>query len=193
MLICTVLCFKAASAEGAINYTITEKDYRFSTYFEMQSKDSYVGTLIKKKFEVRTSYQLYDPIGNYEGVGTCRALSLGAVFAWAKEIDVYDADDNKIGMIDGQAFTAANAKYSLYDAADNLIGIAYLDFGSSSFVIVDPSNTKQVLGQLKRNFVQNTVDYWDVVLYNTAAIDPRILKVFSAFAIDYQEYFKEDK
>ena len=191
-LICSMFFINGIAAEP-LNYTITEKDYRFSTYFEMQSKDRYVGTLIKKKYEVRTSYELYDPIGNYEGKGICRALSLGALFAWAKEIDVYDQDGNTLGMIDGQAFTAANAKYSLYDAAGNLLGIAYLDYGSSSFVIVDPSNGKQVLGQLKRNFVQNTLDYWDVVLYDTAAIDVRILKVFSAFAIDFQEYFKEDK
>jgi len=189
-----MFCFKAAFAGEVLSYTITEKAYRFSTEFEMQSKERYLGTLVKKHFlQLRTSYDLYDPIGNFEAQGVCRILSLGAVYVWAKEIDVYDHEGYKLGMIDGQAWTAANAKFSIYDKKDNLIGIAYLDYGSSSFVIVDPANSKQVIAQLKRNFVQNTVDYWDVVLYDAASFDARILKIFSAFAIDFQEYFKEDK
>lgn len=84
-----MFCFKVAFAGEALSYTITEKAYRFSTEFEMQSKDRYLGTLVKKNFfQLRTSYELYDPIGNYEAQGICRILSLGAVYVWAKEIDV---------------------------------------------------------------------------------------------------------
>jgi hypothetical protein len=40
--------------------------------------------------------------------------------------------------------------------------------------------------------VKDQVDHWDVVVYDTDAIDPAIIKVFASFAVDYQGYFKAD-
>lgn len=191
-LISAICCLSHHLFSENLSYTITEKNYLFSKEFEMQSKDFYFGTLIKTKFSIHSQYNLYNPQGNYEGQGICRILSLGAICAWAKELDIYDVEGNKIGMIDGQALTSAKAKYSFYDSTDSLVGIAYLDYGSLSFRIVHPSNDHLVLALLKRNFVENTVDNWDITIYATEAIDSRILKIFSAFAVDFQSSFKED-
>lgn len=193
-LLFSVFCFKAVFAGEVLIYTIKDKESQPLTEVEMRSQDRYLGSLIKNHFlKLRTSYDLYDSIGNYEAQGVCRIFSIGAVYVWAKEIDIYDQEGKKLGMIDGQAWTAANARFGIYDRKDNLIGIACLDCKNSSFTILDPANNRQVVAQLKRNFAHNAADYWDVILYDTSSFDARILKIFSAFAIDFQEYFREDK
>jgi hypothetical protein len=193
MILAVLLSF-SAYAEEPYSYAISEQAYSFSTYFEMQRKDGYDGTIIKKKYiNLRTHYHLYDADGNYEATGICRFFSLGLFFVWGKEIDVYDSDGNWIGMIDGQMMTEASAKFSIYDASSNLMGIAYLDKGSSSFAVFDPDNDKKIVAKLRRNFILDTVDNWDVAYYEPSRFDLRVMKIFSAFALDYQEYFKEDR
>jgi len=172
------------------SYTVTEHPYRFSTYFEMQGKNGFEGRAIKSALTARTTYDLYDAAGVYEAQGIVQALSLGSLFAWGKDIDVYDAKGIQIGFIDGQALTTASAKYSFYDGSNKLLAIAYLDYQCSGFVVMAGERT---IAHLRRNFVEHVTDHWDIKLYDPSAIDLRLLKVFSAFAIDYQEYFKEDK
>ena len=58
--------------------------------------------------------------------------------------------------------------------------------------MVHPEKTSQIFARLTRNFVRDQIDHWDVVVYDVEAIDPSIIKVLAAFAIDYQEYFKID-
>ena len=72
------------------------------------------------------------------------------------------------------------------------MGIAYLDLTDSGFAIVHPEKTTHYIARLTRNFVQDQIDSWDVVVYDVDAIDPAIIKVFAAFAVDYQEDFKRD-
>ncbi|MBM3191893.1 MAG: hypothetical protein FJZ63_04500 [Chlamydiae bacterium] len=175
-----------------LRYTIAKQEYLFSKAFNMHSEKGPIGLLTETKLSLRTHYDLYNAKGIYEARGICRILSLGSLYAWAKELDIYDAVGNKIGMVDGQAFSTAKAKYSLYDAMDYLLGIAYLDKDSSGFSIMHPLDDKVVLAFLKRNFVENALDDWEVALYDDKAIDPRILKIFSAFTLDFQGDFKED-
>jgi hypothetical protein len=174
------------------SYSIVEHPYRFSIYFEMQGKNGFEGRAIKNTLALRTAYDVYDKEGNYQARGIVQSLSLGSLFAWGKDIDVYDFADKKIGFIDGETLTTASAKYTLYDEHNVWIATAYLDYGCSGFVVMSAKGNRTI-ANLRRVFVQNVVDHWDVVLYEPDAIDIRLLKVFSAFAIDYQEYFKEDK
>ncbi len=175
-----------------ITYTIVEHPYRFSTYFEMQGKNGFEGRAIKNTLAVRTAYDLYDAAGAYQAQGVIQALSLGSLFAWGKDIDIYDPMGKQIGFIDGQALTTASAKYTFYNNKNIAVATAYLDYSCSGFVVMAHPG-ERTIAHLRRIFVDNVVDHWDVTLYEPQAIDMRMLKVFSAFAIDFQEYFKEDK
>lgn len=193
--ICFLLSFlfiySAHAAEAlALNYSIIKNPYRLTTYFEMHGKAGSEGKAIKKSLTVRTTYDLYDAKGEYVGQGICRALSLGVLYTWAKVIDIYDAKDKKIGLIDGQTLTTAKGKYNIYTKEHELVASAYLDYASSSFSLLDPNNTAKTLGLIKRNFNSKGSDSWDVSFYDSSAFDVRILKIFSAFVIDHQEYFK---
>lgn len=173
-------------------YTITEHPYRFSTYFDMHNAKGYVGRAIKNSLSTRTTYDLYDALGNFEGKAIVQACSLGALFVWAKDIDVYNDRGEKIGFIDGEALTTASAKYGLYNQKNERIATAYLDYSCSGFIVMAEKGGR-TLGLLRRNFVLDVTDFWDVTIYEPEAIDLRIVKAFAAFAIDYQEYFKEDR
>ena len=172
-------------------FQVRKQTYRFSTLFEFHSQKEFLGTNRKSCFNVRTHYDLYDLKGQYEGVGICRIFTLGALYTWGKEIDVYDAEGNNVGLIDGQVVTGAGTKYSIYNAEGNRVGIAYLDSAKGIFTILDPDNEQHYLVSLQRNFILDTIDNWDVFVYEPEAIDMRIVKIFSAFVVDTQEDFKK--
>jgi hypothetical protein len=172
-------------------YTIIEHPYRFSTYYEMQGKGGFEGRAIKSSLSVKATYDLYDSAGNYQAQGVVQSLSLGSFFAWGKDIDVYDEKGQHIGFIDGEILTSAKAKYSFYNEKKEWVATAYLDYSCNGFLVTS-SKGERTIAHLRRNFIEHVSDSWDVVLHEPDAIDVRLLKIFSAFAIDYQASFKED-
>ncbi len=174
-----------------VSYTISESQYLWSTYFEMHGTEGYSGRVVKNHYNIRTVYDLYDPMNRFEAQGVCQVLSLGALYPWAKDIDVYGAQGEQIGFIDGQLLTTAAAKYGFYNIWGTLVANAYLDAQSSGFTIMTPD--ERTIARFKRNYIQDDLDYWNVDIYDSNVVDLRILKVFSGFAIDFQEFFKEDR
>lgn len=193
MLSLTAFSFAATTDNHVNKYRITKNDYAFSTVFEMSSDYQFVGSIVKSVFHLTTHYDVYDNRGNFQSQGIYRLLTLGAFYSWGVEIDIYDTENNKIGYIDGQVATTEPAKFSIYDGANNRIAIAYLEKNRAAFSIVDPDNTSHVYVRLSRNFLLDTVDYWDITLYEPDLISETIIQVFSAFAVDSQNSFKEDK
>ncbi len=189
-LIFFLLSVAAVASAKPLSFTVTEFPYRFSTDFEMQGKDSYEGKVTKDAISVRTVYDLYDADGNYTAQGICRLLSLGSFTSWARTIDLYDADGNTIGLIEGRVMTTSKASYYLYDGVGTFLGTAYLNHDASGFLIQNPKEAS--LAILKRHSVVNATDHWDVTLHDDTKLDTRILKIFSAFAVDHQKYFKPD-
>jgi len=188
---CSIICFLSAQAWSCpLSYSITKNVYLFSTYFEMEGNDWYEGRVIKNHINIRTVYDLYDRCGGHEGQGICQILSLGTLFSWAKDIDIYDAEGARIGFIDGQLLTTTAAKYGFYNQSNELVANAYLDWNCSAFTIMTPS--ERTIARLKRTFILNDIDSWEVVAYEPELLDLRILKVFSSFVIDCQGDFKED-
>lgn len=180
-LLLTSVAFGAT--QSPFSYSVIKNPYRFSTYFELMGKEGYEGRVVSNFFHVRTTYDLYNAEGMYEGQGICRALSLGVLFSWARDLDLYDARGIYIGMIQGKVMTTTSAKFNLYDAAGQLIGSAYQNRNQSSFNLLDPSPMERMLGVIKRNA---TADEWEVTLYDSTAIDHRQLKILSAFIADHQ-------
>lgn len=197
---CSKLCAADSAAPKAIKFTIHEKEYRFSNHFELSEDEAPMGVVAKKRFaymHVTDHYEVYDSSGKWEATGRKRAfLSLGALFSWATEIDVKDSAGKKIGMIDGQVFTTTSARFSIYNYDDKgrwtLVGIAFMDNEKKSFSIVDPTNDKRIISVLRRIFVPNLHDHWECKIFYPDAIDLRIMKVFAAFAVDHQEFFRVD-
>ena len=178
--------------EETLHYHVTRSDYTFSSVFDIASEKSNFGSIIKSVFHISTHYDSYDRFGLYDGQGICRIVTLGLIYTWGTEIDIYDANGDRIGLIDGQVISAEPAKFSFYDAEGNRIFIAYLDKNCMSFTLVDPNNSAFILAHLTRNFIPNIIDNWDVSLYRPELLPKLFLKVFAAFACDTQHKFKPD-
>lgn len=173
------------------SFSISKKTYMFSTVFEIDSPELGASQLVKNKISLNTKYSLESDKG-IEAVGTARILSMGSLFAWAKDIDIYDQKGAYVGMIDGEALTTAEAKFSFYDDQGNQVGIAYLDENKVGFTLVHPEKPARVIARFSREYVPGTIDSWNVKVYHGEDIDMRLIKIFSAFAIDSQAEFKED-
>ena len=175
-----------------LNFRVARSDYTFSTVFDMANEKNNFGSVVKSIFHIATHYDCYDRYGLYEGQGICRMVTLGLIYTWATEIDIYNTHGNSVGMIDGQVTSAEPAKFSFYDADGNRTCIAYLDKNCMSFVLVDPDNPSFVLARLTRNFILDTIDNWDVALYHPDRLPLKFVKIFAAFACDTQNEFKSD-
>jgi hypothetical protein len=175
-------------------FDIRTDPYAFATYFQIDSINTYIGTVKKSSFELRTNYDLSDENG-WQATGIKNVFNLGTLYAWASEITVYDARNVKIAMIDGQVTTTENAKFSLYEYDEEgdytLIGVAYLDNDFDSFTILDTE--LQPIAKLERYSVsiEGAVDYWHVSVSHPEKIDDRLFRIFAAFVIDNQDYFHE--
>ena len=173
-------------------YSVRQKSYRLSTVFELDKEGHPLGSVWKSVFRIRTNYDVYDDSGEHEATGIARIWCLGTFRPWGAEFDVYDRHGDRIGVIDGQVATTEAAKYSFYNSQGEKVGIAYLDLTCAGFSILDPEKDTKIIARLTRNFVEDQVDHWDVVVYEHKAIDPALIKVFAAFAVDKQAYFKAD-
>ncbi len=179
-------------ADETLSYNVKKKVYMSSVVFELNAKKSMIGTVVKSPFRLRTNYDLYDARGVWQASAVCRILTLGLFYDWGTELDFYDPAGAYIGMIDGQVVTEASAKFSFYDAEGSHVGIAYLDVNNTGFTIVNPENQYHTIAQYTRNFVENTLDTRDVIIYDQRQIPAELLHVFGAFAVDRQGSFKAD-
>lgn len=177
---------------GKYHYKMTKKPYMFSTEYEIDSEEIDLGFVKKKAFSAHTVYRLNDAKG-FQAEGKSPILSLGTLFTWAKDIDIYDDMGELIGGIDGKALTTADARYDILDAHGNIVAIAFLDDQKTGFSIVDPRNYANIYARLKREYIKDVSDPWQVTVYQGHVIDPRVLKIFTAFAVDTEGYFKKDK
>lgn len=173
------------------NFLITKDVYKYSEIYQINSphQETYPGSIKKSSFRIRTNYDLSNKDG-WQATGITRIISLGTLYPWAKDIDIYDTRGIQIGLIDGSLATTESAKFNIYeyDDAGNYteIGIAYANPDFSRFVILMSSNNPHPIAEMNRNFSDNT---WSVSVHYPEKIDDRILRIFAGFVVDHQDKF----
>lgn len=185
----------AVHEEHSYEFDIRRDPYQFATYFQINSNDTYIGSVKKSTFRIRKNYDLSNQHG-WQATGVVRVFTLGAIYSWASEIDIYDTRGVKFGMIDGQIATTENAKFGLYEYDDEgnytHVGIAYLDGDFDSFTILYPDGGPHPIAKLERCFTPggNGIDFWKIKVYHPESIDDRLIRIFAAFVIDHQDDFQ---
>ncbi|HVT62434.1 MAG TPA: hypothetical protein VHD33_02965 [Legionellaceae bacterium] len=168
--------------------------YKFSERYEISSSPmgvgkTYSGSIKKSAFRIRNNYDLSNLHG-WQATGITRILSLGTLYSWATDIDIYDTRGVKIAFIDGSFATLESARFDLYEydeaGKSKQIGIAYADANFTRFNIMTP-NKQYSIADLQRNINEN---YWTVTVNYPAEIDDRLLRIFAGFIVDYQDKFK---
>lgn len=174
-------------------FEVYKKSYAFSTYFEMVEEGISSGTVVKQSFSLHSCYDCYDREGIYQGTGICRIFSLGFLFAWATEIDIYDNEGYFVGFIDGKILTTTKARFGFYDSTGRLSAIAYADNDLTGYSLVDPDNAYHAIAALTRFFVPDLPDPWSVSVYEPEVMDPLMIQIFAAFSVDRQGAFRPDE
>lgn len=158
-----------------------------------RQSDTYPGNVKKSSFRIRTNYDLSNKQG-WQATGITRILSLGSVYSWATDIDIYDTRGVKIAMIDGDLATLESAKFNLYEYDDEgnetLVGVAFADDDFKRFTIHPTSSDPNTLAELTRNHAGKT---WDVHVENPEKLDDRLVRIFAGFVVDFQDKFLADK
>ena len=177
------------------NFVISKDVYFTSKIFQINSpqKETYPGSVKKSAFRIRANYDLSNQAG-WQATGITRIVSLGALYPWAQDIDIYDTRGVQIGMIDGELATLESAKFTLYEYDESgnhtKVGVAYADSSFNRFSILASSGNPHAIAELNRNFSNNT---WDVSVHYPEKLDDRIIRIFASFVIDYQDKFLSTK
>lgn len=172
-------------------FTIIKDVYRFYELYQISApqNDIYPGTIKKSAFHIRTNYDLSDKDG-WQATGITRLVSMGSLYAWATDIDIYDTRGVQIAFIDGSFATLEAAKFNLYEydeaGAATEVGIAYANADFSRFVIFPSSGAPNPIAEMNRNIREKT---WDVTVHYPELIDDRLIRIFAGFVIDYQDKF----
>lgn len=175
------------------DFVVTKDVYKFSEIYQIKSplKETYPGSVKKSAFRIRTNYDLSNKDG-WQATGITRIISLGSLYPWAKDIDVYDTRGVEIGFIDGELATLESAKFTLYEYDDKggskAIGAAYANSDFTRFVILTSNSDPRPIAELNRNTADKN---WTVSVHNPEKIDDRMIRIFAGFVIDYEDKFLE--
>lgn len=193
-LLCLMVCAQAWAsihADHPYHFLITKQVFKTTEIYQIKSReqDTYPGTVKKSMFRVRTNYDLSDKNG-WSATGIVRLFSLGSVYPWAKDVDIYDTRGVQIGMIDGSFVTLESARFDIYEYDEagnhNLIGVAYASGDFNQFTIHPDNQDPRTIAELTR---VNHESGWSVSVHNPELIDDRIIRIFSGFVIDHQDKF----
>ncbi|MDF1684238.1 MAG: hypothetical protein P1U36_06230 [Legionellaceae bacterium] len=189
-------------AYADINYGVHEENpYHFdikkdihptAEVYRINSKlrETYAGSIKKSAFRIRTNYDLSNEHG-WQATGITRIVSIGSLFSWAKDIDIYDTRRTQIGMIDGELATLEAAKFSIYEYSEKgeatRVAIAYANADFKRFIVLaEDTNINPVpIAELNRTEPNN----WHVSVNYPDKIDDRIIRIFAGFVVDYQDKF----
>ncbi|MCD6038933.1 MAG: hypothetical protein K0S27_333 [Gammaproteobacteria bacterium] len=172
-------------------FSITKHIYKLAEMYQIKSfqDETYPGTVKKSAFRVRTNYDLSNAEG-WQATGITRIASLGTIYPWAKEIDIYDTRGVKIAFIDGEFATLESAKFTLYEYDEvghaMLIGFAYASKDFTHFAVVPSMNDPRPLAELNSNPDGQS---WNVTVHYPEKIDDRLIRIFAGFVLDYQYKF----
>lgn len=173
-------------------FSVHYNDNLSSNDFELRSDEVPPGRVKKSMFRSRTNYDLSSS-DSWQARGSTQLLSFGGDFYWARQIDVYDTQNNCIGNISGSMLNPTLVCYSFFDEDNELIAYSCVDEGCLRASIVHPIVESRVFAELTRLFETGAEDSWGVQVFEPEKIDFRTLRIFSAFIADQQRKFKEDK
>jgi hypothetical protein len=183
--------FAGVHEDHPYDFVIAKDVYKFSEVYQIKSplKETYPGAVKKSSFRIRTNYDLSNKNG-WQATGITRVLSLGSIYPWATDIDIYDTRGVQIGLIDGNMATMESAKFNIYDYDEEgnatEIGLAYANPDFSRFVILATTDDPNPIAELNRNFNDKN---WSVSVHSPEKIDDRTIRIFAAFVVDFQDKF----
>lgn len=185
----TSLCFGTEET-----WTVTARKVPFpasSATFNFTEGNRPIGQAVRTRQLLPSyHYDFYDREGELQVQGITRVISLGLLFSWGVDIDLYDSDSRYIGKIEGQFWTESKAKFLFYGSDGYPRGVAYFDGEDPYLRIVIPDEESDVLAELTGSAI-GSKNLWTVkITYPLSKVEESLLKIFSAFVADYSAQFE---
>jgi hypothetical protein len=181
--------YSAIHAENSWYVTKDNSPFSYTAVFEIKKGETSAGKVVRTGlFTPSYYYDLYDANDSLLVRGITRVFSLGMLFAWGTDIDLYDGNQ-LVGMIQGKIWTRSRAKFSFYDAYGQLTASAYLNDESCNFLIVSEQNPGEVLAELDGKSFGDASIWKMKPINNPLSIDEGALQIFAGFVADFQKNF----
>lgn len=171
------------------HYYLTLSEHHFYTEFNIQDEKKSWGTVTKSFFHIGAHYDSYDRFGLYEGRGTCQFFSLGTLYTWATEIDLYDDNGDYVGLIHGEVSSAKSGKFRFFNEKGDEFAVGHLDENKTTFSLWDANDSSILLATLILNRGEESIKNWEIMIYRPDQISHHMVKIFAAFVCDHQDKF----
>lgn len=162
-------------------FTVTKRWFSFTSDFDLQSKEGYVGYVHRKFFSPVLRYDLYDAQGDLLATAKMQCFSWGALFV------ITDADNNSLGRVEERIVNYFDT-FDIIDAHGETQVVAALNFLGTTYTLTDPV-TEVAMAYLSRPLFFRVKDVWTShllskeIFYNKK-IDPRLFLIAMAFQSD---------
>ena len=138
----------------------------------------------------RYFYDLYDTEGYFSARGITRAFSWGLIDKRRPTIDIYDYQDNFIGVIESKFQKGSNLQFNFYNAHHNLAAIAYINKEMQEIIIVSPDDPNQIFSKFRGQSGFEEAVFLNISFTSDCCpIDNRIIKIFAALIADFYDNF----
>ena len=161
-------------------FTVTKRWFSFTSDFDLQSKDGYVGYVHRKLFSPVLRYDLYDAQGDLLATAKMQCYSWGAVFV------VSDSNNQPLGRIEERIVNYFDT-FDIINKDGQTEVMAALNFLGTTYTLTDPV-TEVAMTYLSRPLLL-LKDVWtsrvlakDV--FHNKNIDPRLFMIAVACQSD---------
>ena len=159
-------------------FAIKQKTSSLVTIFYIEADAHGIGKVIKETTPNATNFYYKDDKDQLVATGQVQSFPTSA------EIQVWDHQKNFLGTIRQEVSAFFPKKYALYDAGNQLLAKADMNWLGSRFVLTNPKNAFKEYAIYSRPYFKLYGDYWYVKIVDTAALDPRFIVIIAAFQTD---------
>lgn len=180
VLLSTLSLYAAEAPRLPDEFTITERIISLVTTFDLAANKRSLGTVQKRFLSLATKFDWYDPSGALVATGRKQILS------WGATVDVFDAENVKLGTIKEQVFRSllkVYTYYSILDASGKQIAESEkVDWLATKFTIRD--NKGYVVAEISRPWINWFRDRWTAKISDHKAIDSRLMVMIGVYKTD---------
>jgi len=163
------------------SFSIRERFFSLTDSFDLKdSEGKRFGRVSEKLISLTKSFTYKDADGKKLARARAKFFALGST------VVVEDGEGRRIGTINEDVIKSLFKVYTHYrilDAQDNVVASSE-KLEALSTVVLLRDNSGRIVAELRRGFTQNLLrltDRWDVRIYESDSVDPRLLVMIAAY------------
>lgn len=165
-------------------FFVTERLIALTSTFDIADASITMAKATKRCFALTSAYDLENADSQPMAKATAR------FFSWGTIADVTDSEGRKIGCIEENLWKILPwAQYRIFNAENQLVAIATMNFCGTYFTLHDPDFSERVFAIMSRPFIRCCRDAWtvqivDKEIFEKGWVDPRLLVLLAIYQTD---------